>query len=131
MSQSVILQGEYNKKITHATRSAAIHQAVSELVAVHTGLTGGNKKIGKNSHLNYAIESLRQCGVDITKDALKNRVSRACQAKSPQETIIEVNHGSLPSSDMSSLSSQSKNEQEIEELQSLPKSLGGPKGSTN
>jgi len=74
MSQSVLLQGEYNKKITHATCNAAIHEAVTELVAFRRGLTGGSKRIGKNSHLNYAIESLRGCGVEVTKDALKKTV---------------------------------------------------------
>jgi hypothetical protein len=74
MSQSILLKGEYNKKISHAAHQAAIHKAVSKLVRVPRALTGGDKPIGKNSHLDYAIESLRNCS-EMTKNALKKRVT--------------------------------------------------------
>jgi hypothetical protein len=131
MSQSILLKGEYNKKISHAAHLAAIHKAVSELVTVRRGLRGCDKRIGKNSHLDYAMDSLRNCGVEITKNALKKRVTRALQSQSPQETIINVCHVSLPTSDMSSLSSPLNDDEEtLENSQSPPSAAGRPKGST-
>ena len=67
MSLTILLKGKYSKIIFSAAHNSAIHQAVSKLVAVHTGLTGGDKQIDKNSHLDCAIESLRNCGVQMTK----------------------------------------------------------------
>jgi hypothetical protein len=56
----------------------------------------------------------------MTKHALKKRVMWAFQSQSPQETIIEVYHGSFPSSGISSLSSLLNDEEAQEELRSQP-----------
>jgi hypothetical protein len=60
----------------------------------------------------------------MTKNALKKRVTWEFQSQSPQETIIKVNRGSLPSSDISSLSSTLNDEETPEELWSQPSAVG-------
>ena len=88
MSQSRFLQEEYPKKIRQTANKAAINVAIADLVAARkVRHADGSKRLIKSNHSYMnVIASLQSVGVDLTYDALMNRVARA----SVEDIIAEI-----------------------------------------
>ncbi len=101
MSQQSLLEIEYTKKI----QAAAVNQAVTQLVAAKKGLSETSKRLSKNKDYDAAISSLQRFGVEMSRVALQQRVTRAIRQSGLQEVIEELNLVNSPTTDVSSLSS--------------------------
>ena len=88
------------KQIAKVASKAALDEIVSELVAHKKNHTGQRVR---DNHFSVAHQTLNDVGVDISKDVLKQRVSRAIHVQSSAKTITEVNIVNSPSSAVSSI----------------------------
>jgi hypothetical protein len=116
MSKSSLLAVRYtqeiiNQAVAKVASKAALDEIVSELVAHKKNHMG--ERVGDN-HFSIAHQTLNDVGVDISKDALKQRVSRAIRAQSSAKTITEVNIVNSPSSAVSSITAPTASTDELE-----------------
>ena len=113
MSKSSLLAVRYtqviNQAVAKVASKAALDEIVSELVAHKKNHTG--QRVGDN-HFSVAYRTLNDVGVDISKDALKQRVSRAIPAQSSAKTITNILNS--PSSAVSSIKAPTANTDELE-----------------
>jgi hypothetical protein len=113
MSQSSLLAVRYtqviNQAVAKVASKAALDEIVSKLVAHKKNHTGQRVR---DNHFSVAYRTLNDVRVDISKDALKQRVSRAIPAQSSAKTINNILNS--PSSAVSSIKAPTANTDELE-----------------
>ena len=136
MSQSRFLHEEYSKKIRKVTIKAAIDVAVADLVAaINVRHSNGGKRLTKGDQLyKHMIASLQANGINITHNALKQRVSRASveDRRELVEREIRLTTSVRSLSSLSNDESLSLSESESHDIEGSKTSNAGgrPKGST-
>jgi hypothetical protein len=132
MSQSRFLHEEYSKKIRKVAIKAAIDVAVADLVAaINVRHSNGGKRLTKGDQLyKHTIASLQANGINITHNALKQRVSRA-SVEDRRELVVE-REIRLTTSSLSNDASLTSSESESHDIEGSETSNAGgrPKGST-
>ena len=86
--------------LSNKLQKALINQAVADLVSTKRSLGQGNKRLPKNKDYDVVIASLQQFGVTISKNALHQRVVRACKSNLP-DVLQEISLSSSASYDSS------------------------------
>jgi hypothetical protein len=105
-------------KVEQQVNVAIINTVASNLVSQINSLGNGRRRLDrKNNPYETALDYLQKKGIDISKAALKTRVSRVLKKQSKQ-IVDEVNVASSPSSSISTLTSSPNNKP------------GRPKGTT-
>ena len=98
-----------NQAVAKVASKAALDEIVSKLVAHKKNHTGQRVR---DNHFSVAYRTLNDVRVDISKDALKQRVSRAIPAQSSAKTINNILNS--PSSAVSSIKAPTANTDELE-----------------
>jgi len=137
MSQSRFLHEEYSKKIRKVAIKAATDVAVADLVAaINVRHSNGGKRLTKGDQLyKHTIASLQANGINITHNALKQRVSRA-SVEDRRELVVEREIRLTTSvrslSSLSNDESLTSSESESHDIEGSETSNAGgrPKGST-
>ena len=136
MSQSRFLHEEYSKKIRKVTIKAAIDVAVADLVAaINVRHSNGGKRLTKGDQLyKHMIASLQANGINITHNALKQRVSRASveDRRELVEREIRLTTSVRSLSSLSNDESLTSSESESHDIEGseISNAGGRPKGST-